>query len=72
MPHGRRRRLTKVERLVLGFKLVIAFLLSHVGLCILVIAYTIFGALIFQVVEGPFEVNFKKHVKNACFSTEMR
>lgn len=62
MGKHRRRKISKAERFVLSVKKVIAFLLSHVGLCVLVVAYTILGALIFRAVEGPPEVEIQHMV----------
>ncbi|CDW57200.1 Ion trans 2 domain containing protein [Trichuris trichiura] len=50
-----RRRRSKVLRLTLLVKKGIAFLFSHIGLCALVVAYTMLGSVLFRAVEGPLE-----------------
>lgn len=60
-----RRRRSKVQRLVIAIKKFIAFLISHVGLCFVVVAYTMLGAVVFQAVEGPTELEIRKHQKES-------
>jgi len=62
MAKRRRHKIPKAERFILGVKKVIAFLLSHVGLCFLVVAYTLLGAVIFRAIEGPLEVEIQRSV----------
>ncbi|XP_046564170.1 uncharacterized protein LOC124272976 [Haliotis rubra] len=40
-----------------------AFLFSHIGLCSLVVAYTIMGGFIFKAIEGPFENKVKTKIR---------
>ena len=44
------------------FRKFFAFLVSNVGLCVLVVAYSIGGAFMFQAVEAPFEVQTTNQV----------
>ena len=41
-----------------------AFLFSHIGLCSLVVAYTIMGGFIFKAIEGPFEEKTKIFIRS--------
>lgn len=50
---GARRRRTKVNRLVNYFRKFVAFLFSHVGLCGLVVGYSVLGAVVFRAIERP-------------------
>ena len=45
-----------------GFKALIAFVFSNVGICVLVIGYLLAGAVCFQAIEGPSEVGVRFHV----------
>ena len=62
---GRRHRRSKVTRVVNLVKRIVAFFLSHVGLCGLVIGYALLGAVVFRAVEGPFESFIQREVTNA-------
>lgn len=50
-----RQQRDKVARLIIWLKKLIVFLFSHVGLCALVIAYTMLGAVVFRAIEGQQE-----------------
>ncbi|OUC46418.1 Ion channel [Trichinella nativa] len=50
-----RHRRSKVRRLNIFFKRTVAFFFSHIGLCALVVAYTMLGSVLFRAVEGPLE-----------------
>ena len=41
----------------------IAFLFSHIGLCGLVVAYSIMGGFLFQALEGPAEVRHRSKIQ---------
>lgn len=46
-----------------------AFLFSHIGLCALVVGYSIMGAATFQALEGQNEINKRQEVKSLREST---
>lgn len=49
-------RMRERRRKILScIKKFIAFLFSHIGLCSLVVAYSIMGGFVFKAIEGPFE-----------------
>ncbi|XP_064460217.1 potassium channel subfamily K member 18-like isoform X2 [Ornithodoros turicata] len=53
-------------------KRVASFLLSHLGLCALVVGYGLLGALAFRALEGPYEVQKASEVKNMREETVSR
>ncbi|XP_033748758.1 uncharacterized protein LOC117333533 [Pecten maximus] len=57
------RMLEKRRKVITCCKQFIAFLFSHIGLCSLVVAYSILGGFIFQALEAPFEQQTRIHVK---------
>ena len=59
----RRRRKTKVQRVVIFIKNVIAFFFSHVGLCAVVIGYAMLGAVTFKAIESEHEHEVQKNVQ---------
>jgi hypothetical protein len=58
----RRRRKTKVQRVVIFIKSIIAFFFSHVGLCAVVIGYALLGAVTFKAIESEHEHNVQRRV----------
>ena len=54
---------TKTDKCLNYFKQFIAFLFSHVGLCCLVVGYSILGGFIFRALEAPSEMKVKANVK---------
>ena len=56
---GRERR----RKCIHCCKKFVAFLFSHIGLCSLVVGYTILGGIVFQALEGPHEQQVKVEVK---------
>ncbi|XP_060071032.1 myb-like protein X [Ylistrum balloti] len=58
------RMLEKRRKVISCCKQFIAFLFSHIGLCSLVVAYSILGGFIFQALEAPFEQQTRIRVKN--------
>ncbi|XP_069135422.1 dentin sialophosphoprotein-like [Argopecten irradians] len=57
------RMLEKRRKVITCCKQFIAFLFSHIGLCSLVVAYSILGGFIFQALEAPWEKKTRIHVK---------
>lgn len=56
------RALAPASRCRICFRKFFAFLVSNVGLCVLVVAYSICGAFMFRAIESPFEVQTTKQV----------
>nr|XP_049699115.1 potassium channel subfamily K member 15 isoform X1 [Helicoverpa armigera] len=59
MPRRRRRLASRIRHYVRGL---LAFLFSNVGVVVLVVAYTIAGAFMFQAIEGGSEMRLDKQM----------
>ncbi|ESO97252.1 hypothetical protein LOTGIDRAFT_159275 [Lottia gigantea] len=53
----------KRKKCLNAFKKFVAFLFSHIGLCSLVVAYTIMGGFVFKAIEGPYESSVKSGIR---------
>src|SRR4051812_34633640 len=60
---GRRRR-TRTREFIILIKKFIAFLFSHVGLCALVVAYTMLGSVLFRAIEASHERSIHEFVRD--------
>ena len=59
---GRRQPKPPASKCRVCFRKFFAFLVSNVGLCVLVVAYSFGGAFMFRAVEAPFEVQTTNQV----------
>jgi len=55
--------LTKRRRCINMVKKFLAFLFSTIGLCCLLVGYTILGGVIFRSIEGPYELLIKNDIQ---------
>ncbi|XP_050410849.1 uncharacterized protein LOC126825305 [Patella vulgata] len=53
----------KRKKCLNAFKTFVAFLFSHIGLCSLVVGYTIMGGFVFKAIEGPYERSIKTGIR---------
>lgn len=63
------RMIERRRKILSCIKKFIAFLFSHIGLCSLVVAYSIMGGFVFKALEGPYEQNKTVNVTSLRMDT---